>query len=124
LLNAIESYEGLPGNDKKERAIKINIQNESDHVALTVKDEGCGMTPEVEVRIFEAFFTTKAGSKGIGIGLATIKKIVEEDLFGTITVESRSGQGTKFIVAFPIEHEKAQRADRAGDIADKKPAIR
>ncbi len=106
LLNAIESYEHLPKSDDRARIIEIAIEEKDGLAILRVEDNGCGMTPEVRTRIFEPFFTTKEAPKGIGIGLATIKKIIEEDLFGTIAVHSRPGLGTLFTVIFPIKHEK------------------
>jgi signal transduction histidine kinase len=104
LLNAIESYEGLSASDTRTRIVDIAIAEHSGMATLRVHDNGCGMTPVVRARVFEPFFTTKDASKGIGIGLATIKNLIERDLSGTITVESEPEQGSTFIVTFPIKH--------------------
>jgi signal transduction histidine kinase len=112
LLNAIESYECLPVSDARARTIVIDLKKNGETAALRVEDNGCGMPPEVKAKIFEPFFTTKGSAKGIGIGLATIKKIIEEDLMGAISVESRPGFGSKFIVTFPIQHEGLSDVDR------------
>ncbi|HUC31285.1 MAG TPA: ATP-binding protein [Candidatus Paceibacterota bacterium] len=79
-------------------------------------------------RIFEPFFSTKDPSSGIGIGLATIKKIIEEDLMGTITAESNPAesnpaQGSTFTVTFPIQHEEVSDSDRSGARTRKGTAI-
>ncbi|MBA3844607.1 MAG: PAS domain-containing protein [Actinobacteria bacterium] len=78
--------------------IWLGVCEDATHAVITVADDGCGMTPEVQERIFEAFFTTKAPGLGTGLGLATINGIVH-DLGGTITVESTVGSGTTFRVA-------------------------
>jgi signal transduction histidine kinase len=82
---------------------------------LSVADNGCGMTPVVRGRIFDPFFTTKDASKGIGIGLATIKNIIEKDLSGTIVVESEPETGSTFTVTFPIHHGATSESDRERD---------
>ncbi len=105
LLNAIESYENIPRNNVRNRIIEISIDKTNGAATLHIRDNGCGMTPEILARIFELFFTTKDASKGIGIGLATTKKIIEEDLAGTITVQSEPGRGSLFTVTFPIKNE-------------------
>ena len=114
LLNGIESYEALPSKDPDTRTIEIVLEEKDGTATLRVSDNGCGMTPEVQSHIFEPFFTTKKASKGIGIGLATIKKIIEEDLSGMITMESKSGEGSVFTVTFPIYHEELSNTDRSG----------
>jgi two-component system, cell cycle sensor histidine kinase and response regulator CckA len=71
-------------------------------VALKIADTGHGMAPEVQQRMFEPFFTTRqerAGSRGAGLGLATVRRIVEE-ANGHIVVDSKLGQGTSITVYF------------------------
>jgi signal transduction histidine kinase len=68
-------------------------------VWFAVQDTGKGMTEEVLGKIFHPFFTTK--SKGTGLGLAVIHKIVT-DHHGAIAVESASGQGSTFTVKLPV----------------------
>jgi two-component system C4-dicarboxylate transport sensor histidine kinase DctB len=106
LLNAIESYEDLPVNDFRDRLITITLAQQKNFIHLCVQDNSAGMSVEVASKIFEPFFTTKEKGKGIGIGLATIKKIIEEDLNGTIDVESKTKEGSLFIVDFPLTHEQ------------------
>jgi len=69
-------------------------------VELRVADTGSGMAPEVAARIFEPFFTTKVEGKGTGLGLATVRGIVES-AGGTIAVDSSLGKGTVFTVTLP-----------------------
>ncbi len=70
-----------------------------DYVAVSVKDNGQGMSEEVRKKIFEPFYTTKKGY-GTGLGLSITYGIVKK-LGGEITVQSRDGQGTVFTVILP-----------------------
>lgn len=72
-----------------------------DCAVLTVADTGHGIAPEHLSRIFEPFFTTKGPEAGTGLGLAVVARIVNE-LGGTITTDSRVGEGTIFTVALPF----------------------
>jgi signal transduction histidine kinase len=123
LLNAIESYEGIPSSEGGERTIKITIREKNGMAVLGVRDNGGGMTPEVQAHLFEPFFTTKSGAKGIDIGLATIKKLIEVDMLGAIAVESEPGQGSLFTVTFPIHHETTPEHVRSRGRTHKSPTI-
>jgi two-component system C4-dicarboxylate transport sensor histidine kinase DctB len=119
LLNAIESFEGLPKKDARDRVIAITIQERDGEIYFEVRDNGCGITPEVLPKIFDHFFTTKESSKGIGIGLGTIKKIVEDDFNGTITAQSKLHEGSTFLrgndaMELGIPQGNDERGDRAG----------
>jgi signal transduction histidine kinase/CheY-like chemotaxis protein len=69
-----------------------------DYVAITVRDTGPGMSPEVLQRLFEPFFTTK--EKGTGLGLAMVHGIVKQG-GGAISVASGEGKGASFEVLLP-----------------------
>jgi CheY-like chemotaxis protein len=69
-------------------------------VELCVRDTGHGITPALQGRIFDPYFTTKAQGKGTGMGLAVVHGIVKSH-GGTILVESLPGQGTCFRILFP-----------------------
>src|SRR5438093_7645630 len=70
-------------------------------VRIEVADSGPGIPPENLSRIFDPFFTTKPEGEGTGLGLALVRGIVEGH-GGTITVESRPGEGTRFVIELPL----------------------
>ncbi len=78
--------------------------NIGDYVQLTVEDTGGGIPKETLERIFDPFYTTKPVGEGTGMGLSVVHGIVE-NYDGTITVESKTGEGSKFEVFFPVVKE-------------------
>ena len=91
ILNAIQAT--APGG-----LIVVKSEVREDRVQVRIYDTGCGIPPERIGQIFEDFVTTKR--RGLGLGLAISKKIVEQ-LGGTITVASEVGKGTTFVLEFP-----------------------
>jgi len=73
---------------------------QGEFACVSVCDTGCGMSSEILLRIFEPFFTTKEADKGTGLGLATVRDIVEQHS-GWIEVRSQVGVGTEFKVYLP-----------------------
>jgi len=95
LTNAIDALNEEGGE------VKVSTHKQGDsEVLIAVADNGGGIPENIRKRIFDVFFSTK-GSQGTGLGLAVTKKIIEEH-GGNIEVESREGQGTKFVICLPI----------------------
>ncbi len=71
------------------------------HVEVRVADSGVGIPADALERVFEPFFTTKTASEGSGLGLMVARGIVG-DHGGSIQVTSREGEGTEFVIRFPV----------------------
>lgn len=81
--------------------IDISARRELDRVVVRVVDDGTGIPPDIEPRIFDAFFTTKPPGQGIGLGLEITRRLVRR-YQGDIAVESRPGR-TEFRVTLALE---------------------
>lgn len=82
-------------------------RHRQDMVSVTVRDDGCGIPKADLERVFEPFFSTRAGKGGTGLGLSITSGLVQE-LAGEIRVESEVGQGTAFTVLLPIQPKKKE----------------
>ncbi len=89
--------------------VTVGLTTDGPKLHLSVTDTGVGMEPEVSRRVFEPFYTTKA--RGVGLGLAVSRRIVEAH-DGDISVVSAPGQGTTFTVTLPRVPVPRQAADR------------
>jgi C4-dicarboxylate-specific signal transduction histidine kinase len=98
VINAIDAYDE---SSKKEKKISIRIRSNQKNTSITVQDWGMGINKETFDKIFYPLFTTKSFEKGMGLGLAVCKDIMEKDFKGSITVESEEQKGTIFTLLFP-----------------------
>lgn len=96
ILNAVDA---LPPGGRIEFAIRKN--RKPGYLTVEVSDDGPGIPDHIKQRIFEPFFTTKGKGRGTGLGLAVTQGIIHQ-LGGFITVKSKMGMGTAFIVSLPI----------------------
>ncbi len=99
LVNAFDSFKNKPKDSVKKIRINV-IEKENNMVDVKFYDTGCGIAEDKLDKIFNIFFSTK-GSEGTGLGLAVVKKIIDEHK-GSITVESVYGKWTEFTVTLPI----------------------
>jgi signal transduction histidine kinase len=105
VLNARDAMKGHKGS------VRVSVRNEESefrnerlrlgpHVVFTVEDSGSGMAPDIAARATEPFFTTKPRGSGTGLGLATAHGFAEQS-GGALTIDSRSGIGTKVSIVLP-----------------------
>ena len=95
LKNAAEALEGRGG------AICVDTRREQAGIVAEIRDNGPGVAPEVQERLFEPFFSTKEAGSGTGLGLSVSRRIVTEQ-GGSIEVASAPGEGTTFSVRLPM----------------------
>jgi signal transduction histidine kinase len=69
--------------------------------AVTVKDDGTGIPPDVLAQVFEPFFTTKGPGKGTGLGLSMVYGFAEQSE-GEVTIDSVLGQGPAVVLYLPL----------------------
>jgi two-component system NtrC family sensor kinase len=81
-----------------------SFDSKQNQIQIVVRDDGSGIPPEVLQRIFEPFLTTKETGRGVGLGLAISRSILERH-GGNIEVQSELGRGTTFTVTLPWEAE-------------------
>jgi len=96
LMNAIQAIDEPPG----EIRVAARVDQEHRQAVITVEDTGRGISQEALDRVFDPFFTTKEVGLGTGLGLSIVYGIIEKHQ-GTIDVESRVGEGTRFIIRLP-----------------------
>lgn len=85
-------------------------QPAEDMVRLIFADDGKGIAEQHLPRIFDPFFTTRRGSGGTGLGLHIVHNLVRGPLGGTLTADSREGDGTTITVTFPVSGREHPRA--------------
>jgi len=110
LINAAHAI--APGNVEANEVSIATRTDDQGRVVIEVTDTGCGIPPEALGRIFDPFFTTKAVGTGTGLGLS-ISHGIAASMGGTLTVDSRVGQGTTFRLTFPAAAEAETSASTA-----------
>ena len=95
----------------QDSTITVKAFNEVDknQVTVTVKDEGCGIAPEHQKKVFERFFRVENKThsvKGTGLGLHLVKTTIEKHHYGNVFVQSQVGQGSTFGFSLPIDLSK------------------
>ena len=98
VANSLDALESCPQEEKRIN-VKLGLRNNND-IFLTVKDNGPGIKEEIIQKIFDSFFSTKNG-KGLGLGLSSIKHLVEKSFHGTISVKNLPEKGCIFTVLLP-----------------------
>jgi signal transduction histidine kinase len=93
---------------KADGKITVTLEGNDSEAILRVSDNGSGMTPEVQEKIWDPFFTTK-GQEGTGLGLDICRKLVVSH-GGTISFQSTAGAGTTFEIRLPVANAESAAA--------------
>ncbi|MEH1865683.1 MAG: ATP-binding protein [Nostoc sp.] len=110
LANAIDALEesnsGLSFDEIKKSPNKIIIyttrNKDENHTLIRIQDNGVGIAPDVQQKIFGHLFTTKPVGKGTGLGLSIAYQIIVQKHKGTLEVNSVLGKGSEFIISIPF----------------------
>ena len=97
ITNAIQSYNGRKGEE-----IKVLAQKLENNLIISVIDHGCGMTKEVQDKLFNTMITTK-GKNGTGLGMFMSYSTIKGHFNGDITFETEVNKGTTFNVILPLQ---------------------
>ena len=97
---AINGYESILESGRQERRLSIKVHHERLYVTFEIRDNGRGMSRQVQKKIFDPFYTSKNTNNNWGLGLYYVRQIVKNH-FGMLKLESAEGEGTTFFVAIP-----------------------
>lgn len=102
LVNAIDALEANAAQIDCRIAIRTTATDRHT-VQIGVSDNGPGMDPSVQSRIFDAFFTTKEVGKGTGMGLSIAYQVITERHQGSLICQTAPGEGTTFTIEIPLK---------------------
>ena len=100
LQNSIDATAEKNYSKNEAPTIEIQVSQKLERVIISVKDNGTGMSGETQENVFDPFFTTKEVGKGLGLGLSICHRILA-DHQGIVTINSKEGVGTEFILDLP-----------------------
>lgn len=89
-------------NGTFEPTVEVSTKKEANHIKISVKDNGTGISPAVKAKIFQPFFTTKPTGQGTGLGLSLSYDIITKGHGGELKVETKEGEGAEFIIQLPV----------------------
>jgi len=109
IVNAAHAIGERVGTSGERGRITVTSRLDGADVAVSIADTGGGIPASIRDRIFEPFFTTKEVGRGTGQGLAIARAVVKKH-GGTLTFETREGQGTTFYIRLPAHVAAAREA--------------
>ena len=96
ISNSIQAYNGKEGEN-----IDLILDEQDNHLIISVKDYGCGLPEKVKDKLFKEMITTK-GKNGTGLGLYMSYSTIKAHFNGDITFESEENKGTTFTITLPL----------------------
>lgn len=119
IVNAAHAIADVVGDGSKGKGtITISTRQKEDWVEISISDTGTGIPPEVQAKIFDPFFTTKAVGKGTGQGLNIAHDVIVEKHKGTITFDTKVGEGTTFKILLPLPPTLGSEQKEQMELAD------
>ena len=102
IYNAVQAIKTVHSESEVPTGIiEVCTEQMTNNVRISIKDNGCGIDEKTQKRIFEPFFTTKPIGEGTGLGLSISYGIIEQH-HGAISLTSKVGQGSTFVIELPI----------------------
>jgi signal transduction histidine kinase len=108
LMNAVQAIKEPPGQIR----IAAHRDDRRQEAVITVEDTGVGIPKEEVDHIFDPFYTTKEIGVGTGLGLSIAYGVIEKH-HGAISVESKEGEGTRFIIRLPLQSSRGEEGPAA-----------
>ncbi|ANW26174.1 ammonium transporter [Vibrio coralliilyticus] len=99
LLNNSAQHGFNGGQDEEQHVIMVNVHQSSSRIDIIVEDNGVGIAPENQKKIFQPFFTTLRARGGTGLGLHMVYNICTQKLAGAINVQSEVNKGTRIALS-------------------------
>ena len=121
VINAAHAIEERVEGTRERGRIRIATRREGDDAVVEIADDGVGIAPELQDRIYEPFFTTKAIGRGSGQGLALARSTIEQHS-GSIECDSVPGEGTTFTLRLPVAGASAAVPWPRDDVAPQQAA--
>jgi signal transduction histidine kinase len=102
---AIREKQKTAGSDYKP-AVEVATTSQNGCITISVKDNGTGIPDSIHDKIMQPFFTTKPTGEGTGLGLSLSYDIIVKGHGGTISVDSKDGEGSQFTIAIPVSADQ------------------
>ncbi|MCF8369178.1 MAG: two-component sensor histidine kinase, partial [Bacteroidales bacterium] len=93
---------GMGDQENYKPLVTVRTKKLDGKIEISVSDNGNGIPDEVKGKIFQPFFTTKPTGEGTGLGLSMSYDIITKGHGGALTVNTKTGEGTEFIIQLPV----------------------
>ena len=101
LINLINNALNHAFSEDQQGTITIEVSEHQDDITFVVSDDGIGMDESTQNKVFDKYYTTRDQEGGSGLGLYIVKKLVEENLMGKISMTSNVNEGSQFTITIP-----------------------
>lgn len=85
--------------------VSVFTRKENNKAVISIRDNGLGISPKVQAKIYQPFFTTKPAGEGTGLGLSLSYDIITKEHEGTLQVETQEGEYAEFVIQLPLQKQ-------------------